>query len=467
MLREKTLADLRKIVGPDDVLTDPNKLHDFAIDEFTQTQNARTPLAVVRPHNTQEVAALLKCAVEHKLPVTARGGGTGLCGGAIPCEGGIVLSMEHFNRILEIDTDNLMVTVEAGVRLRDLYAEIEKEGLFFPPHPGEETAMIGGTIATNAGGARTVKYGTLRQFLRGLEVVLPNGETLQLGGKFVKNSTGFNLMHLFVGSEGLLGVFTKATIALLPKPKHTVSLIAPFPSIRHAIRAVPEIIRQDLQPLALEFVENDSIQLTAKQLGRHWPVQAPACLLIVLDSPNENDFTSRIEATASICEGAGSGDLFLAESTEKQKDILYIRSQMYSAMKPWCMEILDIVVPRSLIADHVEAVHRIEAEYGIWLPTYGHAGDGNVHTHIMRVGFQNGKPDFDAKKSWDDLYPVVRKAIHADALDRGGMVSGEHGIGLAKKEYLPQFVGPEQLQLMRGLKQLFDPHNILNPGKVF
>jgi glycolate oxidase len=460
------LKDLETIVGAQDVISDSARLVDFAGDEFPLPSLRQVPAAAVRPKSAEGISQILKLANRRKIPVTVRGGGTGLCGGCVPSEGGLVILMDCLNRVLEIDKENLMVTAEAGVRLCDLYPMIEKEGFFFPPHPGEETAMVGGVIATNAGGSRTVKYGTIRQFLRGLEVVLPQGEILQLGGKLVKNSTGFNLMHLFIGSEGLLGIFTKATIALLPLPRQTVTLIVPYPSIRQAIETVPEIIRRDLAPLAIEFMEQDSIELTERQLHRKWPVKgAQAYLMIVMEITGTED--PRLSEMAAVCERHGAGEIYLAESAEKQREVLELRSQMYEALKPWCIEILDIVVPRSEIANHVEAVHALEREFGVWLPTYGHAGDGNVHSHIMRVGFKDGRPDFAAKADWDALYLALRDRLHADARVRGGMVSGEHGIGLAKKGYLREFVGPTQIGLMCDIKRLLDPSNILNPGKMF
>lgn len=463
---EHILAELARIVAPADLITDPGALAEYSGDEFPLAHIRRTPQAAVRPKTAEQISQILKLANREKFPVTPRGGGTGLCGGCVPVEQGIVMLMDHFNRVIEVDRENLMVTAQAGVRLCDLYEVIEKDGLFFPPHPGEETAMIGGVIATNAGGSRTVKYGTLRQFLRGVEVVLPQGDILKLGGKLVKNSTGFNLMHLFVGSEGLLGVFTQATIALLPKPRQTLTLIVPYPSIKQAIHTVPEIIRRDLQPLAVEFMEADSVELTEKQLLRTWPVKGPqAFLLIVLQLSHDAD--AQVEEMAQVCEQFGAGEIFVADTAEKQREVLDFRSQMYEALKPWCMEILDIVVPRSEIAGHVEAVHALEREHGVWLPTYGHAGDGNVHTHIMRVGFKAGRPDFDAKADWEKLYPILRKELHEDARRRGGLISGEHGIGLAKKELLQEFVGPAQIAMMQGIKKMLDPNGILNPGKMF
>jgi glycolate oxidase len=463
---EKWIGELQTIVGSRDVILDREELANYAGDEFPLPKLRQTPLVAVRPHSAEEISRLLKLANREKIPVTARGGGTGLCGGCVPSAQGMVLLMDHFNKVLEVDRDNLMVTAQAGVRLMDLYREIEKDGLFFPPHPGDESAMIGGVIATNAGGSRAVKYGTLRQFLRAIEVVLPQGEILRIGGKLVKNSTGFNLLHLFVGSEGLLGVFTQATISLLPKPRHTMSLIVPYSSITQAIGTVPEIIRRDLQPLAVEFMEADSVALTERQLQRSWPVKgAAAFLLLILDLASTED--PRLTQIAEVCEQHGAGDIFIAETDAKQRDVLEFRSQMYEALKPYTMEILDIVVPRSEIAGHVEAVHALEREFGAWLPTYGHAGDGNVHSHITRVGFRNGQPDFESKADWDALYPVLRQRLHDDARHRGGLVSGEHGIGLAKKELLAEFVGPTQIALMQGIKTMLDPNGILNPGKIF
>jgi glycolate oxidase len=466
VLDPSILSQVEAIIGPQDVIRDATQLVNYAGDEFPLATLRATPSLAVRPHNAQQISQLLKLANREKIPVTARGGGTGLCGGCVPSKDGLVILMDHLNQIREVDKENLMVTADAGVRLCDLYPVIEKEGLFFPPHPGEETAMVGGVIATNAGGSRTVKYGTVRQFLRAVEVVLPKGDIIRVGGKLVKNSTGFNLLHLFVGSEGLLGIFTQATIALLPLPRKTITLIVPYPGIDQAIGTVPEMIRRGMEPLAIEFMEQDSIELTERQLHKTWPVKgAQAYLMVIMEVSGTED--PRLTELAELCEKHGAGDIFIAETEEKQKEVLYLRSQMYEALKPWCIEILDIVVPRSEIAGHVQTVHALEKEYGAWLPTYGHAGDGNVHSHIMRVGFKDGKPDFSSKADWDALYPVLRGKLHEDARRRGGMISGEHGIGLAKKEYLQQFVGPEQVEIMRGIKKLLDPNGILNPGKIF
>ena len=458
------VKSLQDIVGVKDVIYSKEKLENYSHDEFPLPDFNTFPAAAVRPRNPQEVSAILKLANKEKIPVTPRGGGTGLCGACVPSKNGIVILFDNLNKVLEVDTANLMVTAEAGVMLKDLYVPIEKQGLFFPPHPGDETAMVGGVIATNAGGSRAVKNGTIRNFVRGLEVVLPQGDIINIGGKFIKNSTGFSLLNLFVGSEGTLGIITKAVISLFPIPKAASTLIVPYDSVHDAINTVPQIIKERVLPLAVEFIEADAIELTEKYLERQWPVKnGKAFLLILLDGATEEELDKHCEGIASICLKNNAKDVFIADGKAKQKEILDFRSRMYEALKPNCVETLDIAVPRSEITNHVEAVHRIEAQYGIWLPTYGHAGDGNVHTHIMKFSTSGGA----INKDWKKIYPVVRRLIHEDAKNRGGMISGEHGVGLVKKEYLEEFLGPRQVELMRSIKAVFDPNNILNPGKIF
>ncbi|MBI4335918.1 MAG: FAD-binding oxidoreductase [Candidatus Omnitrophica bacterium] len=451
------IKKLRDIVGTKDVIYDKEKLQNYSHDEFPLPTIRNLPQVAVRPHSAEEISKILRFANEEKIPITPRGGGTGLCGGCVPIKGGIVMLFENLNKVLEVDRENMMVVSEAGVMLKDLYVHIEKEGLFFPPHPGDETAMVGGVIATNAGGSRAVKHGTARNFVRALEVVLPQGDIISIGGKFIKNSTGFSLLNLFIGSEGTLGVITKAIISLLPIPKETATLIIPYDSIYDAINTVPEIIKERALPLAVEFIEADAIEFTEKYLARDWPAKgAKAYLLILLDGAGKEELERLCEGISNICLKHNAKDVFIAEGKSKQKEILDFRSQMYEAMKPNCIETLDIAVPRSEIAGHIEAVHKIEKEYGIWLPTYGHAGDGNAHTHIMK-----SRPD------WQEVYPVVRRLIHEDARKRGGMVSGEHGVGIVKKEYMEEFLGKQQVELMRSIKKVFDPDGVLNPGKIF
>jgi glycolate oxidase len=467
MIADELVKRLQDIVGPRDVISEKERLENYSHDEFPLPAIRTLPEVAVRPHSAEEISKILRLANEKNIPVTPRGGGTGLCGGCVPAKGGIVMLFENLNKVLEVDKENMMVVTQAGVMLKDMYSHIEKEGMFFPPHPGDETATVGGVIATNAGGSRAVKHGVVRNFVRGIEVVLPQGDIINIGGKFIKNSTGLSLLNLFIGSEGTLGVITKAIISLLAPSKETSSLIVPYDKIHDAIKTVPEIIKGGILPLAIEFIEADAIELTEKYLGRNWPVKgAKAYLLVLIDGSDKEDLEYLSGFLADIALKHGAKDVFVADGKAKQKEILDFRSQMYEAMKPNCIETLDISVPISEIVDHIEEVHRIEAKYGIWLPTYGHAGDGNAHTHIMKFGFSDGRPDFNVKKDWEGVYPVVRKLIHEDARNRGGMISGEHGVGLVKKEYLLDFLGEKQIEIMKAIKAVFDPNGILNPGKI-
>lgn len=467
-LTDRTVRELEKIVGDKNVIRDPEKKIDYSHDEFSLTDIAREPDVVVKPGTTQEVSRILRLADKIKVPVTPRGGATGLCGGCVPSCGGMVLSLERMNRVVEVDKHNQMIVAEAGVMLMDLYKRVEEEGLFFPPHPGDETAMIGGVIATNAGGARAVKYGVVRNYVRGLEVVLPSGSVINLGGKLMKSSTGYNLLHLMIGSEGTLGIITKATIQLMPSPQMSRSLIIPFDDLKDAIDAVPDLLTQKIIPLAVEFIPKDVIQITENFLQKRWPCTAGSTyLLIILDSPNEQLMDGLSQEVAAICMERNALDVFVADNPSKQEQVLEIRSKIYEAIKAHTLEILDIAVPRAEIAQHVKRVQEVSREFKIWLPTFGHASDGNVHTHIMKAAYENGQIVPLPEEEWKDKLERVRKALYQDCKKRGGVISGEHGIGIVKKPYLDYVLEEESIDLMRGIKKVFDPNNILNPGKIF
>jgi glycolate oxidase len=462
------LEELSKIVGEKNLLTREEQMLDYSHDELPDTQINQVPLAVVKPINTRQVSDILKWANKTNIPVTPRGGGTGLCGGCIPVQGGIVLSMENMNRIIEIDCDNQMVTAEPGVRLMDFYEAVEKENLFFPPHPGDESATIGGVIATNAGGSRAVKYGVVRNFVKGLEVVLPEGEIIQLGGKLLKNSTGYSLLHLMIGSEGTLGIVTKGIFNLLPPPKIQITLIAPFNDLENAIRVVPALAKTGILPMAVEFIEDDSIKVAEDFMKKKWPCQeGKAHLMIILDGTSDDEVLYVAQQIGSVCGEFGARDVFVADTPKKQREILEIRSNIYETIKKYVIEILDIALPPSAIPGHVNTVHTLSRKYNMWLPTFGHAADGNVHTLPLRAHYLDGKWKEIPGSQWKKIYPQVRKALHDDAANRGGLVSGEHGIGMVKKEYLPGAVGENVVEKMRLIKKVFDPNNILNPGKIF
>lgn len=462
------LEELSKIVGEANLLTREEQMLDYSHDEFPDVEISQVPLAVVKPVNTAQVSEIMKWANKSRIPVTPRGGGTGLCGACIPAPGGIVLSLENMNRIIEIDRANQMAVVEPGVRLMDFYEAVEKENLFFPPHPGDESAAIGGVIATNAGGSRAVKYGVVRNFVKGLEVVLPDGEIIQLGGKILKNSTGYSLLHLMIGSEGTLGIVTKAIFNLLPPPKTQITLIAPFNDLENAIRVVPALTKAGILPMAVEFIEDDSIKVAEDFMKKKWPCQeGKAHLMIILDGTSDDEVLNVAQHIGKVCGEFGAQNVFVADSKGKQREVLEIRSNIYETIKKYVIEILDIALPPSAIPGHVDTIHRISREYNMWLPTFGHAADGNVHTLPLRAHYLEGKWKEIPDSRWKKIYPQVRKALHNDARNRGGLVSGEHGIGVVKKEYLVDAVGENVVEKMRLIKKAFDPNNILNPGKVF
>lgn len=462
------LRRLEAICGPEDVVVDPEKMADYGHDEFSLREISRMPEVVVKPERSEEVAAVLRLANEMNIPVTPRGGATGLCGGCVPVCGGIVLSLERMNRIAEIDRENQMAVVEPGVMLGEFTQAVEEAGLAFPPHPGDESAMIGGLIATNAGGSRAVKYGGIRNYVRGLEVVLPQGRIVRLGGKLMKSSTGYNLLHLMIGAEGTLGVITQAIMQLLPPAQATRSLVIPYADLESAIETVPLILGRKIMPMAVEFVEEEVIRITEGYLHKRWPSSAgKTYLLVILDASSGEEMDRLSQAVAEVCLEKSAIDVFVADTAAKQELVLEIRSKIYEAIKSHTIEILDISIPRAEIAQHVRRVREISRKYGIWLPTFGHAADGNVHTHIMRARYVEGKMVAVPEEEWRVSGKHVREELYADCKERGGVISGEHGIGLVKKPFLSLVLDEAQVELMRSIKRLFDPHLILNPGKIF
>lgn len=467
-INQQHISELEKILGSKNVIHDPEKMLDYSHDEFALPEISHMPEVVVKPESTAEIAEICKFAHRELVPLTPRGGGTGLCGGCVPSLGGIVLSLERMNRIIEIDQDNQMAVVEPGVSLMDFCAAVDEAGLFFPPHPGDESAMIGGLIATNAGGARAVKYGVIRNYVRGLEVVLASGGVIHPGGKLMKSSTGYSLLHLFIGSEGTLGVISQATIQLMPPPSASRSLIIPYDDLQAAIESVPEIMQRKILPLAVEFMPKEVISLTEKMLNKKWPCSRGSThLLIILDAPNDEEMDRLSEKVADICIKKGALDVYVADNPQKQSHVLSIRSKIYESIKEHNIEVLDIVVPRGEIAKHMQKIQEAQQKFGLWLPTYGHAADGNVHTHIMRVRYEEGKLIPLPKKEWKDKLELVRTALFKDCRERGGMISGEHGVGIVKKPYLSYVLTHEEISLMQKIKKLFDPHSIMNPEKIF
>lgn len=465
---EKIIQALVSISGENNVLTCEEEVCGYAYDEYVCQLPGCFPEVVVRPGSTEEVSAIMKLASENKIPVTPRGGGTGLAGGCVPVYGGIVLSMQRMNRFFELDRKNQLAVVEAGLTLGEFIHTIEKEGFYFPPHPGDEGAMFGGMIATNAGGSRAVKYGVIRNYIRGLEVVLADGQVIHPGGKLMKNSTGYNLLNLFIGSEGTLGVITKAIIQVMSRPTFLRTMVVPFNSIEQAIDNIPLIFEKGIVPMAVEFVGLDVITLTEHHLNLSWPThQGEVHLMIIVDSPSEDDLSRMTDQIADVVLENGAIDVFVADTPTKQDEVLKIRSNIYEAIKKETVDILDICVPRSEIPGHVRKIQEVARKYGLWLPAFGHAGDGNIHTHLMKAKYENSQLVPVNLEEIKDKLEAAREELIRDAASRGGVISGEHGIGLYKKKYLPLSVEAIQIELMKKIKQAFDPLGILNPGKIF
>ncbi|MDD3832825.1 MAG: FAD-linked oxidase C-terminal domain-containing protein [Oscillospiraceae bacterium] len=449
-----------EIVGDcDRVLYRDDVGEDYSHDELGDITSH--PDIVIKVCSTEEVAAVIKYACSQRIPVTPRGSGTGLVGAAVPVEHGILLDVSGMNRILELDEENMTVTVEPGVLLMDLSQFVEENQLFYPPDPGEKSATIGGNISTNAGGMRAVKYGVTRDYVRGLEVVLPNGNIVRLGGKTVKNSSGYALKDLMVGSEGTLGVVTKAVLKLLPLPKKTISLLVPFPSLDRAIGAVPLIIRSQAVPTAVEFMEQEVIKDAERYLGLAFPVtNADAYLLLKFDGNTKADIERDYDSVAQICLDQGATDVLIMDTEERSETVWKARGAFLEAIKAstCAMDEVDVVVPRSCIGEMVDFIHKLQKTVGIRIKSFGHAGDGNLHIYVLR--------DELTDIQWEQRKMSAMDAMYKKARELHGEVSGEHGIGYVKQPYLKESLAEDLLLIMQGIKQVFDPDNILNPGKV-
>ena len=456
----------RDILG-ERIVSDPSLLEPYGHDESAPEEFRMTPQALARPRDEGEVSALLKLCGAEKIPVTVRGAGTGLAAGCVPSSNGIVLSTELMNRVIDADPSNSTITVQAGVSLKKLYEEVARMGLYFPPHPGDESAHVGGAVAANAGGARAVKYGTMRRFVLGLQVVLADGQILELGGKIMKSSTGYHLVDLMVGSEGTLGVITRITLSLLPPVGSVQTLLAPFRTVQSAIGAVPDLLRTGILPCAVEFIEHSVVRLAERLLSKSWPThEGAASLMLILDGRNEQDTFGQAETVGRALEEAGALDVLFTDQAGRQAEMLEIRSMLYEAIRPGTAEAFDVCVPRSEIVGHVGFVHRLEEEGGVPIPTYGHAADGNVHSHSLRLSLDGGV--FGGELAgWRERSATIRHALYEDVSRRGGVISGEHGIGLVKKEHLSMNLTPAHIAVMRSIKKALDPDGILNPGKIF
>jgi len=459
-MKAELVEKLKDIVGNDWVVTKKEAVLDYLMDETAPTvcPKPASGVVLVKPGNAQETSSILKLANEWTVPVFPRGGGTGLVGGCIPTEGGIVLSLERMNIVIEVDRENLMVVVEAGVTLEKLMEAADEAGLSFPPHPGDESAQVGGLVACNAGGARAVRYGVMRNYVKGIEVVLPTGEILNLGGKLIKDVAGYDLMHLIIGSQGTLGVITKVVLRLYPKFKETATLIIPYEDRHDALKTVPRILQEGMIPLAIEYVERELMEKSAKELGKEWPVKkGKAILIMMVTGDSKEGVYLDAERVDKIAREYNAVDTLIVESIRKQNDILCIRSNIYLTLKPYTMDILDVAVPPASIAKLMDALDDIAKKYNMCLPMYGHAGDGNLHPHILTKK-AGGVGEEDLER--------VKKEIYDITIGLGGTITAEHGIGKIRIKNLNQYLDEKAIEIMKKIKQVFDPNNILNPGTI-
>ena len=448
------------LIGDEErVLVDESIQEEYSHDELSSER--AYPDLVVRVVSAEEVSKVMAYASSHHIAVTPRGAGTGLVGAAVAVEHGIMIDLTLMNHILELDEDNLTLTVEPGVLLMEIAAYVEERGFLYPPDPGEKSATIGGNISTTAGGMRAVKYGVTRDYVRALEVVLADGTILHLGGKVVKNSSGYDLKDMIIGSEGTLAVVTKAVLKLMPLPRKRVSLLIPFPTLAQAIGTVPRIIRSKAIPTAIEFMERDVILDAEQYLGRKFPDnQADAYLLLQFDGNTMEEIASYYDDTAQICLEQGAIDILIADTEERNEPVWKSRGAFLEAIKSStsAMDEVDVVVPRNRVHEFVEFAHALPEEIGARIKLFGHAGDGNLHVYVLR--------DKLSDEAWQKVLDLAMEKMYAKARALDGQVSGEHGIGLAKRSYLKQSLPPEQIALMQRVKKAFDPQGILNPHKV-
>ena len=457
---------LIEICGANHVIFgDVEKLEAYSHDEVADKHYHHMPEAVVRPRTTEEISAIMRLANEKRIPVTARGAGSGLSGGAVPLYGGIVLLFDRMNSMLEIDTENLMMTVEPGVVTNEINEAVKEYGLFYAGYPmSVETCFIGGNVAENAGGGKAIKYGVTRRYVYGLECVLPNGDIVHFGGKRMKDVTGYDLVHLLVGSEGTLALFTKITLKLLPLPTASADLLVLFPDRESAIKMVPMIMTEiGIIPTAVEFMDRLAAQTTCDYLNEHLVFgEAGAMLLITVDGHDEAQVEADYETIGELCLQNEAIEVYVADNPTTSERVWRVRRNIAEALKVYYpfQSVEDIVVPFADIPRIIPKLDRISAEYDVLIPCCGHAGDGNLHATIVK------KPDM-AVEEWEGKLDQVLEELYRTAVSLGGTISGEHGIGHKRKKFLHLAMTPEEIGLMRRIKLAFDPNYILNPGKVF
>ncbi len=453
------ISSLVEISGKDYVFSDTENLSKYSKDETEDL--SFLPDVVIKPGTAEEISLILKLANENKIPVYSRGGGTGLSGGALPVFGGIVISMERFNKILEIDRQNFQAVVEAGVITQVFQEELEKHDLYYPVDPASRgSCFIGGNVAECSGGPRAAKYGVTRNYILGLEFVTPEGEIIFTGSRTIKNVTGYSFTQLLCGSEGTLGIITKIVFRVISLPQQKKILLIAFNNVRDCISYVSEVYRIGVNPAALEFLTRDAVKAAEKQLSKTFPnSDAEAQLLIELDGNNEEDINSNIITISEAVEKFNALDIILAEERAKMEELWALRRSVGEAVKSISTyKEEDTVVPRAKLPELLDFIMEVSKKYKIRIISYGHAGDGNLHVNILKDDLTD--------EYWNKNVKSAIKEIFMYTVSLGGTISGEHGIGYTQKEFLPIALSQEEILLTKNIKKTFDPNNILNPGKI-
>ena len=457
LLPSAFVASLRATLGDRGVFDDPATLDACAADALGR---GHAPDLVVRPANTAEVSAVARLCQQHRVPLVVRGAGTGYTGGAVPTRGGVVLSVERLNRILEIDPVNLTVVVEPAVITGDLQRAVEARGLYYPPDPASlDMSSIGGNVAECAGGPRAFKYGTTKRYVLALEAVLPTGEIIHTGSKAVKNVVGYDLTQLLVGSEGTLAIVTRITLRLLPYPPARATLMATFGDIRGAVDGVTALVHLGVIPAAVELIDGDSLRAVEAHVGR--PVAPGASALLIVEADGvPAAVREEIDRASSALTASGAIAITRAASEHEREELWAVRRQLSYALRATGLVKInhDVVVPRGRVPELFEEVERLKAAHGLRIACFGHAGDGNIHVNLM---LQPGDPAEMARAK------VAERELFTRVVALEGSISGEHGIGFAKAPYLGIELSPDEIALMQRVKQAFDPAGILNPGKIF
>ena len=457
-----TFLLFEQIVGKENMSSDKEQLEKYGQDETEDLIFFAE--VILKPSSVKEISQIAKICNEHIIPLTVRGAGTGLSGGALPIKGGVLLSMEKFNKIIKIDERNLQATVEPGVINYEFQEAVKQVGLFYPPDPASwGSCSLGGNIAHSSGGPKAVKYGTTRDYVLNLEIVLPNGEIIWTGANTLKYSTGYNLTHLMVGSEGTLCIVTKIVFKLITLPKHDLLMLVPFNSAELACKAVAEVFKAGINPSAMEFMEKDAIDWSIKYSGELSFKVKPewqALLIVEVDGNNLDVLMSDCEIISSVMQQNQCDEILFADSAEQKNAIWKIRRKVGEAVKSNSVyKEEDTVVPRAELPTLLKGVKAIGKKYGFNSVCYGHAGDGNLHVNIIKGALSDDVWNIDLPKAISEIFELCKSL--------GGTISGEHGIGLVQKNYLPIVFSPYHLQLMKDIKKVFDPNYILNPGKIF